>query len=106
MPNPEGRLTPDEKKQAVQWVESHQNGDLTCPICKTAKWTIQEHLVSLNVFVPGGLPTRGPKYPQIQLVCDNCGFTLLVNAVRAGMKLAGFMPVNLPQLPKADTNVP
>lgn len=86
MPDKEYRLTTIEKLKAQQWIESKLVGDLQCQICKRKSWALLEHVVSLKVHTPGIMISGGMvEYPQLQLCCDNCGNTLLVNAVKAGV---------------------
>ena len=81
-----GELTPQQVQKIVDWVKSHDKGGLTCPVCKSQKWTVGKHFVTPITLGPG-LSTQlgGLTYPQIMLVSDECGFTLLMNAVVVGL---------------------
>lgn len=61
------------------------NGKI-CPICGLANWIITENVYELREYNDGGLISGGtPIIPIIPIVCMNCGNTILVNAVVAGI---------------------
>ncbi len=52
-----------------------------CPVCHTERWSVQD---------PGEIPIRGPflpgkAYPSVVFICENCGYTMLFNAVVMGV---------------------
>ena len=59
--------------------------DKQCPICKNNNWAVGDKLAELREFHQGGLTIGGQVYPLVTLTCNVCGYTLLFNAMRAGL---------------------
>ena len=57
----------------------------TCPMCQAGNWNVQDSTYQLLEFSEGGLVLGGPVIPVIPIVCSNCGNTVLVNAITAGI---------------------
>jgi hypothetical protein len=56
-----------------------------CPIDGANSWTISD-VVELRPFTGGGLIIgAGPLFPFFQVTCNECGYTVLFNAVVAGL---------------------
>ncbi len=84
MPDANGRLTPDDRNQVVQWLQA-KGRNHECPVCASNKWMIGDHLVNGQVHVVDGqLPPR-ESYPQVILVCNNCAYTRYFMAVPMGL---------------------
>lgn len=84
MPDSDGKLTFEEKERCAKWLSDKVPGDVTCPVCKTSKWEIADHLVCMSIFNPiGSTALLGTVYPFFQLCCSNCANTILINAVDA-----------------------
>jgi hypothetical protein len=90
VPDSAGKLSPEEKQKALDWVNRHWEGrSQACPICGNSQWVIGEHLVQpitlgeKHHLMLGG----GPGYPLIQVISIPCGYTVFVNAVIAGVVL-------------------
>jgi hypothetical protein len=94
-----GKLTADQKQKCAAWVQARAAPDLICPVCRTNKWEVADHLIQAHVFIQGGaaLNVGTPIYPYFQLCCVKCANTLFFNAVDAG--IAG------PNLKSIDQNV-
>jgi len=56
-----------------------------CLMCGDGNWNVQDSIYQLLEFNHGGLVIGGPVIPIIPVVCSNCGNTLLVNAITAGI---------------------
>lgn len=56
-----------------------------CPMCGTSNWTVQGTPFQLMEFHQGNLVVGGPIVPVIPVICVNCGNTVLVNAIIAGL---------------------
>ncbi len=54
-----------------------------CPMCQVGNWSVQEKIFELREFHGGGLQlvAGSPILPIIPITCDNCGNTILVNAI-------------------------
>ena len=63
-----------------------------CPMCHVVNWTVQDSIYQLLQFNQGVLRIGGPVIPVIPVVCNNCGNTVLVNAITAGLLPSGVKP--------------
>ena len=55
-----------------------------CPLCGNNHWSISDQIFQAIEFAYSGLPIGGASYPMVPLVCDNCGNTYFINALKAG----------------------
>jgi len=60
-------------------------GNRSCPMCNEGPWSVQDRVFQLNEFHQGSLVVGGPLIPVIPVSCGNCGHTVLVNAIIAGV---------------------
>lgn len=70
--------------KVIEWLNSKWQGAKTCPICRENKWIVSDKTVELHFFNPGGLVIGGPVIPLVVVTCNNCGHTLLFNALKVG----------------------
>jgi hypothetical protein len=56
-----------------------------CPMCGVNSWSVQDSTYQLLEFNQGTLVVGGPVIPIVPVVCNNCGNTILVNAIIAGL---------------------
>jgi hypothetical protein len=56
-----------------------------CPLCAVGNWTVQTSAFELRQFYEGNMVLGGPIIPVVPVVCTNCGNTVLVNALIAGV---------------------
>ena len=84
MPDKDAKLTEEEKKDAIDWIE-HRAPNLTCTVCGQKHFTIGEHAVSTLIHGGKGFILGGSAYPQIMVICTNCGHTIHFNAVLMGI---------------------
>jgi len=89
-------LSPEERATAVAWINEKTKND-TCPVCGTNSWALGEHLLQGTAFRPGGVFLGGPFYPQVFIVCLNCGYTRQFIASHIGIDPQRVIP--LPQAP-------
>ena len=68
-----------DRSLAIQWLEGHWKGERQCPICQASAWGVGDDLLRLWTS------KHVPSYPCIVVVCNNCGYTMLFNAVRMGL---------------------
>lgn len=57
----------------------------TCPVCNGGPWTAQDTLFELRQFNEGSMVIGGPLIPVIPISCGNCGNTVLINEIAAGL---------------------
>lgn len=61
-------------------------GSVECPLCHSNRWTVQNRVFELREFHRGGMVIgSGPIVPVVPITCENCGNTVLVNAIIAGV---------------------
>lgn len=54
-------------------------------MCHVVNWSVQDSIYQLAQFNQGALVIGGSVVPVITVVCGNCGNTILVNAITAGV---------------------
>ena len=85
MPDTSGRLSPDEKEKAERWLSTYWTRDNRCPISGHNNWAFGEHIVQPVASVRAGEILGVASYPQIMLICQDCGYTIYFNAVVMGI---------------------
>jgi len=56
-----------------------------CPMCTLGNWTVSDKVFELHEFHGGDFVIGGtPLIPVVPVTCDNCGNTVLVNALLSG----------------------
>lgn len=60
-------------------------GGAELPVRNHTSWDVPAELAELRPF--GGSSQLLGSYPAFQVICTNCGLTVLVNAVVAGLSL-------------------
>lgn len=86
----EAQPPPPPDPQAISdklgtWLDQKWAGQKTCPVCDANKWQAPDDLVEIRPYHGGGLVVGGAVYPAAQVICGNCGYTLLFNALLAGL---------------------
>jgi len=57
-----------------------------CPMCGVGNWNVQDSSYELREYHGGNIVIGGgPIIPVVPVVCTNCGNTILVNAIIAGV---------------------
>ncbi len=74
----------DLDQRAMEWLNERWQGQKTCPVCRNNKWQLGG-LVELRPYTGGSLVIGGGVFPVLQVICENCGNTLLFNALVAGL---------------------
>jgi hypothetical protein len=72
-------LYPDWAERAVRWLTKHWGQDCPCPFCETVVWNIGQTLIESRQCGDAGV------MPMLQVVCDNCGHAVSVDASVAGL---------------------
>src|SRR5437879_12622149 len=85
-PTPDPNLA--QREAASEWLREHWVGIQTCFVCGTSDWQIGD-ISEIRVFSGGALNLGGSLYPVFPVTCNNCGNTLLINAVIAGLMPRG-----------------
>jgi RNase P subunit RPR2 len=57
-----------------------------CQMCGIGNWNVSDSIFELREYNNGDLIVGGgPIMPVVPVTCDNCGNTVFVNAIRAGL---------------------
>jgi predicted RNA-binding Zn-ribbon protein involved in translation (DUF1610 family) len=65
-----------------------------CPMCGIIKWNVSDKLFELREYHGGDLVIGGQAsiIPLIPIICSNCGNTIFINAIVAGVEIPGIPP--------------
>ena len=78
-------LTPEQMQQLQKWLTAKTRGkSVSCQVCQLNKWNVLDNFVVLKTVAGSGEETEAA-YPHVALSCTNCGQTLLLNALKAGL---------------------
>jgi hypothetical protein len=70
----------DYKQKISNWLDLKWSKDKrNCEICNTNKWSISDDIVAPIIIENNGLNLGGKTYPQVMLICSNCGNTKYFN---------------------------
>lgn len=72
-------------KQIILFLDEKMPNLGPCPLCKKEKWTVSDTVWELQELFEGELRSNSPRTPVICLTCGNCGNTILINAIIAGI---------------------
>jgi hypothetical protein len=93
MTDKQGLLTEGEKQKFAAWLSSHGIPPAVCPFCGSREWTIGDHLIQPVTLGPNmSMQLGGVGYPQLMLISNKCGHTVLFNAVIAGIVVSNLEP--------------
>jgi len=73
------------RERAAEWLNKHWQGPKICPICQSNNWVFSESLVEIRPYHGGQIFVGGTLYPLFLLICGVCGYTVLFNAIVAGL---------------------
>lgn len=77
-----GALTEEQKSVFEMWLKDKWKTDSACPICTANNWISGDHFVTPILYEPGGgISIGGLSYPQVFIICSNCGHTHYFNAM-------------------------
>ncbi len=83
MPDENGKLSDDEFTKAKKWLADKIKAK-ACPACKSTKLGLSQWIVDLHPL-PEYPRLPEVSYPSLNVVCANCGYTQLYNAIIAGI---------------------
>lgn len=80
-------MSPEMQQKALAWLEEKWVADRVCPICNARTWSVQNGIAELREFSGGDLIVGGQQgiYPAYLVMCKNCGYMHLFNAIAAGL---------------------
>jgi hypothetical protein len=70
--------------KAIEYLREKWRGN-PCPMCRVVQWSVLPSIYQLPQFNPLGMVVGGSLIPVFPVVCNNCGNTILVNAITAGL---------------------
>ncbi|MGN4997040.1 hypothetical protein [Aeromonas sp. 61P] len=73
-----------DSKKIISFLSNKWKGR-GCPMCNSGPWNVPDNTFQLMEFHGGNLVMGGPLIPVIPVSCENCGHTILVNAIIAGV---------------------
>lgn len=59
-------------------------GGHSCPMCGKGPWSVQDKVFELTEFHDGNMVIGGTLIPVVPVTCNNCGYTVVVNAILSG----------------------
>jgi predicted nucleic-acid-binding Zn-ribbon protein len=71
-------------EKLIAWLNKKWQGNKNCPICSQNNWAVGS-VLELREFNDGNLVVGGPITPVIPIICNNCGHTLMFNAIVSGI---------------------
>jgi hypothetical protein len=81
------KLHPEEKAKLVQFIQIKWKLD-DCPVCrKTETYDVSEQVYQIVEYPEMGRLSGEVVAPIVPVTCRNCGNTILVNALVAGVDL-------------------
>lgn len=80
-------LSEDLKNKALKFLDEKWTADQKqqCQVCHSETWNVHSDLYELRTFRGGNLVVGGPLIPLLVVECRNCGNTLMINAIKAGL---------------------
>lgn len=73
-----------ESQKVIQHLQAKW-GSKACPMCSSGPWNVQDTSFQLTEFNEGNMVIGGPVIPLVTVMCGNCGYVVLVNAIVAGV---------------------
>jgi len=85
------KLTKEQRDNIDSFIKKKWKPPPICPICHENSWTISPELFELRAFYGGGMVigNKSGIVPLILITCANCGNTIFINALIAGLDLKG-----------------
>ena len=75
----------DWKSQLIKHLENKWSSQ-KCPMCGHSGWNLPSEIYEIREFQDGNFVIGGtPIVPVLPVTCGNCGNTVLVNAIVAGV---------------------
>lgn len=83
------KLTKDQREKIDSFIKNKWALPPTCPICHKNSWNISPEVFELRSFQGGSMVIGGKSgiMPLIPVTCNECGNTILFNALIAGLDL-------------------
>ena len=80
------KLTEAQQKKIKDWLTNKKAFKSNCVVCGDNTWNISDSVFQLIEFSQqGGIRIGGPIQPIVTILCNNCGNTILLNALQSGV---------------------
>jgi len=79
------KLNPEQSKQFLEFINSKWKPSRKCEVCDQETWGITDVIFELREFSGGPVYFGGVTQPVIPIVCNTCGNTKFINAIKAGI---------------------
>lgn len=80
------KLTPDQQKELIGKLNSLWKNQKICQVCQNNNWSVSDIVFELREYHGGGMVISGSGIlPLISITCQNCGQTILMNAMSLGI---------------------
>lgn len=81
------QLTSEQSERLIRFLNERSNGNITCSICGHHSWGVNDKIFQMLEYQKGGIVFGGNMdlLPVIPVTCNNCGNTIFVNAIKAGI---------------------
>lgn len=81
------RWTAEQIAKAEGWLRSKWGEGKACYQCGNTFWLVGPNAAVVGITSPDGRTTHvGAGYPCVAVICVNCGNTVLVNSLIAGLQ--------------------
>jgi hypothetical protein len=87
MPTDGSEWTDEQFQKIVAWLDEKWGHARPCPQCGASQWGILQYPAHLLMGRSDGSTELSGNYPCIGVMCNNCGNTILVNALKSGVQL-------------------
>ena len=74
-----------DREKFVAHLNNKWKEGIKCPVCKENDWAVHDTLSELREFNQGTFVVGGPIIPLASITCNNCGYTMNFNAIKAGL---------------------
>ena len=82
------KLSKKQLDKLTQYLSEKWKKPVSCAVCGENKWTISESVHELREFHGGSMVIGGSALiPLVPITCNNCGNTVLLNPLIAGIDL-------------------
>src|SRR6218665_1960865 len=81
------KLTSEHRRRFNEHINKKTHLIGKCSVCSSRSWSLLDHFVQLPLYHTDGniYMGGGPAYPNVGLVCTNCGNMQLINAMMSGV---------------------
>jgi len=84
------KLTKQQQEQMVNYIKTKWAAPTSCPVCRQNTWQVAAEVHEIREFSGGNIVLGGSALvPLVPVTCQNCGNTMLFNALIAGVDLSG-----------------